>query len=128
MDNKLCLAIFGQTEKGSLGSVYAIDNLTELFNKLGCATIDSKAIFYAIEAIYYDRKVLFVPVKEEGSNLEEYREGIKKLKQHSVDAIFVPGVGNASLLSFATSTLKAVVFMTGEDTYDYLTSLYSETK
>lgn len=126
MERILRIAIFGQVAKGKESAVYVIKSLKDLFTQLGCSSQDGKALSFAIKALHYGREVYFVPVKEEGFNPQEYRTGVKNLNKYDVDAVFIPGVGNSSIIDFVLCGLNATIIITEEDAYDYLTSLYSD--
>lgn len=83
----------------------------------------------AIQALLYDRHLIFFRVEEEGFSLPDYYRGLHHLeKGHLVQdlaAIAIPGVGDGELLAASQQICRiyhSVLLTTERDLYDYLTA------
>ncbi len=124
------IALFGEAEKGEIGSPLLMKTLSYLNDTLGHPPEESRGIFFAIQFLLYEQEVIFVRVKEEGFSTKDYLKGMKHLqnkKQIShLTALCLPGVGDARILDAAypvIDTHEALIITTERDLYDYLTSL-----
>ncbi|QVL57876.1 MAG: hypothetical protein KFB93_02005 [Simkaniaceae bacterium] len=124
------VALFGEAEKGEIGSPLFMKSLTHLNETLGNPPHESRGLFFAIQFLMYEQEVIYVRVKEEGFSTKDYLKGMKHLlnkKQIShLTAVCLPGVGDARIIDSVlpvTETHGALVVTTEQDLYDYLTSL-----
>ncbi len=124
------VALFGEAEKGDIGSPLFMKSLTHLNETLGNPPEESRGLFFAIQFLLYEQEVIYIRVKEEGFSTKDYLKGMKQLlnkKQVShLTAVCLPGVGDARIIDSVgpiTETHGALVITTEQDLYDYLTSL-----
>ena len=126
--NIYTIAVFGEAEKGEYRTAYYCKTLQQLVEYLGNPPGGSKGLHYAVQALMYERDLIFFRVQEEGFSLQDYKFGMNLLfTQHAItkiSAICMPGIGNREIIK-ATNTLCVLynsVFITSEaDFYDYLT-------
>ena len=126
---RLKIAAFGEAEKGKYCFPYFIRSLPELVQMLGNPPNESQGLHYAVQALLYERDLIFFRVGEEGFSTREYMEGLKELqlveKVGHIDALCMPGVGDDEIIS-ATNQIcrlhKSLLIITEKDLYDYLTS------
>lgn len=121
--------LFGEAEKGEFGNPIACRSLPELFEALGNPPTESLGISYAIQTLHYQEDLLFCRVQEEGFSVGDYLKGFSVLRKkdlhHPVQAIVIPGVGDAKIIEAATdvcSLHKSLLVLTEKDLYDYLTN------
>ena len=126
--SQLQIAFFGEAEKGKFHFPYFCTEVVDLYEKLGNPPEESLGLYYALQALLYHQKVLFFRVREEGFSKEDYFYGFKKLEDPSktgtIQALFLPGVGDEEILSQASIILlmhKGLLLMQEKDLYDYLT-------
>jgi hypothetical protein len=124
------VALFGEAEKGELGTPFFMKSLTHLNETFGHPPEDSRGLFFAIQFLLYEQEVIYFRVKEEGFSTKDYLKGIKHLQNKKeishLTAICLPGVGDARIIDSITPALEthsALVITTEQDLYDYLTSL-----
>lgn len=124
------LALFGEAERGEFQTAYYCKNLSQLSDYLGePPTEESRGLHFAIQALLYERRVLFIRVHEEGFSLQDYLEGLSLLEKKEIvpqiNAICLPGVGSPEIIE-ATSNVcyvhKSFLIFTENDLYDYLTT------
>jgi hypothetical protein len=123
------VALFGQAEKGQFKIPYYFKELTQLMEHLGECPQESLGLFFAIQALLYNRDVIYVRVEEEGFSKADYIIGSKHLETPDLiqrpKAICLPGVGDPEILqTFRLICEKHQSFLitTQKDLYDYLTS------
>jgi hypothetical protein len=129
MQNKIIL--FGEAEKGSFTKPHLLKSPFELSDQLGNPPKESLGIFFGIQALLFERELLFFRVREEGFSYEDYFKGIQILKEklsftENLSAICIPGVGNKEIIRPLSSIAKekrGFLITTEKDLYDYLTSL-----
>lgn len=122
------LALFGQAEKGKFHVPYVCHSLPQLSDIFGNPPKDTYGLFFAIQALLYEREILFFRVKEEGYSVDDYLQGLNFLKMknkaNQIDAICIPGVGSMEIVE-ATNEIclihKSFIITTEKDLYDYLT-------
>lgn len=124
------VALFGEAEKGDIGSPLFMKSLPHLNDTLGHPPPESRGIFFAVQFLLYEQEVIYIRVKEEGFSTKDYLKGMRHLqdkKQIShLTALCLPGVGDARILDAAhpvTDVHEALIITTEQDLYDYLTSL-----
>ena len=123
------IALFGQSEKGVFHKPYLCKSLEQLVDIYGNPPTDSQGLLFAIQAILYNRDVLFCRVGEEGFSLEDYIPGMNYLKEieniKHLCAICLPGVGDPQIID-ATKPIckiyKSILIITEKDLYDYLSA------
>ncbi len=122
--------LFGEAEKGPFCSPKLCKSLEELLAVFGQPPKESGGIFYAIQALFLGREIIFYRVKEEGYSFEDYYKGFLRLKEkefgNELSAIFLPGVGSKAIIDEVTpisSELKSLLVINHKDFYDYLTDL-----
>ena len=119
---------FGEAGKGEMRVAYFCQSLAQLSDNLGNPPEETQGLDLAIQALMYERNVIFFRVKEEGFSSEDYMYGLSFLQSHSllphICAICLPGVGSPEVLD-TTSELcvphKKLMVTTEADLYDYLT-------
>lgn len=123
------VALFGESEKGQFQKPYIVRELSELIDHLGNPPPESEGLFFAIQALLYERELIYFRVIEEGFSKEDYFSGLKFLENQAkikqLHALCLPGVGTPEILH-ATKTVcemhKSSLITTQKDLYDYLTS------
>lgn len=125
---KPTVLLFGESEKGTLGMPSPCFSLTQLSCLFGEATKEGIGIFYAVQTLLYDKKLLFCRVEEEGWSLADYRKGLCAMRSYPQEsppqALFLPGVVDPTLIQEAERfcfLYKSVLMVTEKDLYDYLT-------
>ena len=125
----LTIAMFGEAEKGMFQTPCFISSLQEMEEKLGNPPEGSVAVYLAVQAILYQREILFVRVEEEGFSTDDYYMGLQVLQNKApvkrINALCLPGVGDNEIIS-ATKNIcqihKSILITSERDLYDYLTS------
>ncbi|MBI5345887.1 MAG: hypothetical protein HZB76_01910 [Chlamydiae bacterium] len=123
------IALFGEAEKGQFYTPYICKDVYELALNLGNPPEDSFGIHFAIQALMYEREVLFFRVEEEGFSVDDYLSGFSFLKNkekvNQLSAICMPKVGSKELIQ-ATDPLytlyKSILITSEKDLFDYLSS------
>ena|SRR5579871_4832897 len=120
--------LFGEAEKGEYCTPLLCKSLPQLAETFGNPPEESLGILYAVQALMYERELIFFRVKEEGFSIPDYMRGIRILENkeafHDLAAICMPGVGDAGIID-ATSPICSLyctlLITTEKDLYDYLT-------
>jgi hypothetical protein len=122
--------LFGEAEKGEFCTPLRCKSLPQLAETFGNPPEESLGILYAVQALMYERELIFFRVKEEGFSVSDYMRGIRLLENreafHDLSAICMPGVGDASIIdaTHPICSLRHTLLITTErDLYDYLTHL-----
>ena len=122
------IALFGESERGEFQTAYFFRSVVQIADHLGNPPKNSLGLYYAIQALLLEKDLIFFRVEEEGFSIEDYMLGIRFLEQKkcvtSLDAICLPGVGNAKILKATEKlckTYNSVLIMKEADLYDYLT-------
>jgi hypothetical protein len=121
--------LFGEAEKGEFCTPLICKSLPQLADTLGNPPEESQGILYAVQALLFERELIFFRVKEEGFSTQDYMRGLKLLQNKEgilpISAICMPGVGDAQILE-ATSPVcslhKSFLIINQKDLYDFLTS------
>lgn len=119
------MALFGEAEKGAFRFPHNIKKLPHLMDLLGNPPPDSEGLFFAIQAILYNREVIFFRVSEEGFSHSDYFTGLKYLQEKKIHAICLPGVGDPDILQVTQNLCllhKSLLLTTQKDLYDFLTT------
>lgn len=126
------IALFGEAERGQYAEPIKISNLSQLADYLGNPPEESVGITLAIQALLYQRDLLYLRVQEEGFSTEDYLKGLQSLEKAEaitmLHAVCMPGVGDAHIIEAAspvTEKHNSLLITTEQDLYDYLTSLAS---
>ena len=123
------IALFGEAEKGQFKKAYTLRDLPQLVDICGNPPPESRGLFFAVQAILYQREIVFFRVEEEGFSVGDYFYGLKYLqdpeKIKQLHAICLPGMGDPKIMS-ATQTVcemrGSFLITTQKDLYDYLTT------
>ena len=126
---KRVMALFGEAEKGQFHTPYVFHSLLELAETLGNPPEDSVGLSLSIQAILYNRALMFFRVEEEGFSLDDYYWGLRYLKnqQTTLNAICIPKVSDPTIIKETTYLChknKSLILITEKDFYDYLTSIF----
>ena len=123
------VALFGEAEKGQFKKPYTLRELPQLVDLLGNPPGESEGLFFAIQALLYEREIIYFRVQEEGFSKADYFSGLKYLgnkeKVKQVDALCLPGVGDLEIFNASQPVCeihKSHLITTQKDLYDYLTS------
>jgi hypothetical protein len=120
--------LFGEAEKGDFCTPLLCRSLPQLAQTFGNPPEESLGLLYAIQALMFERELIYFRVKEEGFSVSDYMRGIRLLENreafHDLTAICMPGVGDAEIID-ATSSIcslyRSLLITTEKDLYDYLT-------
>ncbi len=123
------VALFGEAEKGDFRTAHYCRDLSELERLLGHPPPESYGLHFAIQALLFDRVLIYFRVPEEGFCPDEYRLGLKMLRDHEVDArlaaIGLPGVGDSEIIAASRPLCErhhSLLLFTESDLYDFLTT------
>lgn len=126
---KRTVALFGEAEKGNFQTAYHCSCLEQLVDYLGHPPPLTRGIFLAVQALMYQRDLIFIRVREEGFSFQDYYKGLRLLTSegtvHNLAAMAIPGVGDSALLEATTAICAiydSILITNEEDLYDYLTS------
>lgn len=123
---KQTIALFGESEKGAYKTPHKLNHLPQLLDLLGNPPQESLGLFFAVQAILYNRELLFFRVAEEGFSKIDYMSGMKQLtKMPPIHALCLPGVGDPEILSLSEEIChlhKSFLITSQKDLYDFLTS------
>jgi hypothetical protein len=124
------VALFGEAEKGKFNLPFVCNDLYEFALNFGNPPEDSEGLFFAVQALLYNREIIFFRVKEEGFSIENYLSGLNFLKNQEnikhLEAICIPGVGSKELIeetSVVCNIYKSLIITTEKDLFDYLISV-----
>lgn len=124
------VAIFGEAERGSFHTAFFCQSLEQLESHLGSPPDNSFGLHFAIQALLFERNLIFFRVKEEGFSVPDYLHGLHQLEtQHlfsNVRAIGMPGVGDTQIINASEALCdiyKSLLITSEADLYDYLTNL-----
>jgi hypothetical protein len=122
------IALFGEAEKGDYHTAYFCRTLSDLVDHLGNPPSESQGIHCAVQALMYERDLIFIRVKEEGFSAHDYMVGLRLLERQTlipaISAVCLPGVGDEEIIDAGTMICHKYdsVLITAEaDLYDYLT-------
>ena len=120
------VALFGEAEKGQFQRAHYLQELPQLIDLFGNPPLESEGLFFAIQALLFQRELIYFRVEEEGFSHSDYYNGLKVLEEVKVlHALCLPGVGEPAILKAAEDlcrTRKSLLITTQKDLYDYLTS------
>ncbi len=123
------IVLFGESEKGDFRQAYYCKSPADLSDYLGePPTAESRGIPFALQALLYERGVIFFRVHEEGFSTQDYLRGLNMLEESKLmselAAICLPGVGSAEIIDATARSCalyKSFLVITESDLYDYLT-------
>lgn len=123
------IALFGEAQKGDFRHGYYCQSVAELMECVGePPSQESQGIPFAIQALLYNRGVIFFRVHEEGFSIPDYLRGLNLLENREevteLSAICMPGVGSSEILDATQplcETYKSFLIINEFDLYDYLT-------
>ncbi len=125
---KSTVFLFGEAEKGEFGIPFSCRSLPHLLESVGNPPEESLGVQYAIQALLYERELIFCRVKEEGFSIKDYIQGCKLMKKQPSgthpQALLLPGVGDQDIIEAALdvcSLYSSLLVLTEQDLYDYLT-------
>lgn len=120
--------LFGEAERGEFCTPLPCRNLAHLAQTLGHPPEESEGISCAVQALLYERKLIYFRVREEGFSLSDYMKGIAILETGrlgcQVSAIAMPGVGDAQIIDASQlfcMRYHSLLILSPQDLYDYLT-------
>lgn len=121
------VALFGEAEKGAFKKGHVLRKLPQLYDLLGNPPHESEGLFFAVQAILYNREIIYFRVVEEGFSSPDYLSGLKHLesRKDKISALCMPGVGNPTILAASQSICdihKSLLITNQKDLYDFLTS------
>lgn len=123
------MALFGEAEKGQFQRPYILRSMPQLVDILGNPPPDSQGLFFAVQALLYQRELIFFRVKEEGFSAADYFFGLNYLedseKVERVHALCLPGIGDPEIMKssiLVCERRKSLLITTQKDLYDYLTA------
>ena len=124
------IALFGEAERGQYRIAHYCNDLAQLEETFGHPPPDTKGLYLAIQALLYNRALIFFRVEEEGFSIEDYMLGLNYLKagreSSPLAAICLPGVGNREIIDASMPIClryKSLLIITEADLYDYLTNV-----
>lgn len=122
------IAIFGEAERGEYRVAYFCENLIQLDEFFGNPPLGSSGLFYAVQALLFQRDLIFFRVPEEGFSTDDYISGLNLLRQQKLipqlHAICTPGVGDQHIVEaiMPICNMYHSILITNEsDFYDFLT-------
>jgi hypothetical protein len=120
--------LFGEAEKGQFCRPTSCRSLPELLEVFGNPPAESQGLFYAIQALLFQRQLIYYRVEEEGFSITDYKRGMQMLRMREFkvypSAICMPGVGDAHLIDEMSEIcflFHSLLITTERDLYDYLT-------
>lgn len=125
------IALFGEAQKGDFNAAYMCHNLEQLANYLGEPPHEeAQGLFFAIQMLLSNKKILFFRVHEEGFSTKDYRRGLSFLENKElfpqIAALCLPGVGSREIFDTTLNVCrlyKSFLITTEKELYDYLTEV-----
>jgi hypothetical protein len=121
--------LFGEAEKGQLCRPTPCRSLLELADMFGNPPQESQGLFYAVQALLFNRRLIYFRIEEEGFSIDDYKRGMHILRMREIQgrpsAICMPGVGDACLIDEMSEIcflFHCILITTEKDFYDYLTN------
>lgn len=122
------VALFGEAEKGQFKTPYFLKSLAQLVDLLGHPPTESEGLFFAIQALLFERELIYFRVSEEGFSPADYLNGLRLLEDRELikrlHAICLPGVGDTEILSASQNVCqihRSFLITSQKDLFDYLT-------
>src|SRR5579872_6389868 len=93
------IALFGEAEKGQFNVPYILREMPQLIDFLGNPPAESEGLYFAIQALLFQRELIFFRVESEGFSHGDYFTGFKHLETvKDLHALCIPGVGDPKIL------------------------------
>lgn len=126
MAPRLTMALFGEAEKGQFRKAYVLRELPQLVDALGNPPGESEGIRFAVQALLYQRELIYFRVEEEGFSEDDYFFGLKQLQSvKKLHALCMPKVGSIEIMEASRPLYekhKSILLTSQKDLYDYLTA------
>ena len=126
--NPYTVVLFGEAEKGQFQTAYYFQSIVQLSEYLGNPPPNSRGLHCAVQALLYQRNLVFFRVKEEGFSCSDYLSGLQVLENQQtfspISALCIPGVGDANIIHAMSSFCiqhHSIMITSQSDLYDYLT-------
>lgn len=123
------VAFFGEAARGDFRTAYFCESIIQLSEIFGEPPTASQGIALAIQALHFQRGLVFFRVHEEGFSVQDYLLGLNFLENKEfiphLSAICLPGVGNKEIIQATApvcQTHKSFLILSQKDLYDYLTA------
>ena len=123
------MAVFGQAEKGQFKKPYFLCDLAQLVDTFGNPPPESQGLSYAVQALLYQRDLIYFRVEEEGFSTSDYLFGLKYLedpeKIKNLNALCLPGIADPKIMKAIQNVYKihkSFLITSEKDLFDYLTS------
>lgn len=124
------IALFGEAEKGSFHCPYICEDLVHLDQYLGNPPKNTRGLYYAIQFLMFQYRLIFFRVHEEGYSFPDYFSGFQLLMNQetiakNLAAIVLPGVGTENIFHAADDVCNlyhSILIANEADLYDYLTN------
>ena len=123
------VAIFGEAERGQFKKATFLYDLPQLVDVFGSPPQESQGLYYAVQALLYQRELIYFRVEEEGFSTSDYLFGLKILedleKVKRLHALCLPGIGDPKIMKAIQNVFKihkSFLITTQKDLFDYLTS------
>src|SRR3984893_16504886 len=124
MKSKTTIFLFGAAERGELCLPLYLTSLEQVLDFLGNPPENSEGIRYAVQALLFGHALIYFRVTEEGFSTEDYIQGLRFLKQKSLQtaltAIGMPGVGDQKIIQAAISIshlYQSILLVSEKDLY-----------
>jgi hypothetical protein len=121
------VAFFGAAEKGQYRIATLCESLEQLLDTFGHPPADTLGLHFAIQALLYHRRLIFIRVEEEGFSAQDYYQGVRLLSNPKqigpLNAIGLPNVGDPNIIAACEplcSVHRSFLILTEADLYDYL--------
>lgn len=121
------VALFGEAEKGQFKTPYFLKSLSQLVDLLGHPPTESEGLFFAIQALLFERELIYFRVAEEGFSPIDYFNGLRLLEDRELikrlHAVCLPGVGDTEILSASQNVCqihRSFLITSQKDLFDYL--------
>jgi hypothetical protein len=121
--------LFGEAEKGEFCTPLVCKSLSQLMDLFGHPPEESQGLNYAVQALLFERELIYFRVAEEGFSVADYRRGLHLLSQrdlfYNLAAVAAPGLGDAPLIQemgSVCSAYKSLLIVNDRDLYDFLTA------
>lgn len=122
------ITLFGEAEKGAFKKGYLLKEIPQLMDQLGNPPPESQGLFFAIQALLFERELLYFRVEEEGFSYVDYFHGLQTLQKYphiQIQALGMPGVGDPKILDAFEPIFhqhRSLLITNQKDLYDYLSS------
>lgn len=126
--NSYTMVLFGEAERGQYQTAYFFQSLPELVEYLGNPPPNSRGLHCAVQALLYQRNLVFFRVQEEGFSHADYFSGLELLENQTkispISALCLPGVGDTNIINAVSNFCiqhHSIMITSQSDLYDYLT-------